>query len=399
MRNRRDFLKASLVGSAALAINPYLTAAPIASQNMPKRFIFIRRSNGIKNTRYTLPNLPANLLEKNKKLEPFEVALDKYELPDMLKGLNEYKEHMTIIQGMTNNMAGLGHGTSQGIMGLFKAQKGALSALVRTSIDYELAKLSPSPLGHVELSFAKSRRGIVSGYSVPSPNTKNFAYADAITAYNNLFKCVLNPKLLQSENGKLDHLTDQIARQTSGMKANIKGGHDKYIMAMKALTDRNANLTKMASEIAKKLPNREKIYKLGHPDNSIFQRQDAMTDVLISAMTSRMTNVVTYTIDDLDTIHTNLPGISASIHLHGVGHNKTYSGVTAREIRTMILDQHYKQVKKIVESLKAEPEGNGNMFDNTMIMYFPEAGEKHHGQGHPPFFVLSGKNCNLNMAG
>lgn len=40
------------------------------------------------------------------------------------------------------------------------------------------------------------------------------------------------------------------------------------------------------------------------------------------------------------------------------------------------------------------------MFDNTMIMYFPENGETHHGIGlESPFLIMAGNNFNLNMSG
>jgi hypothetical protein len=69
-------------------------------------------------------------------------------------------------------------------------------------------------------------------------------------------------------------------------------------------------------------------------------------------------------------------------------------------VRELVRRQHMKQIKTIIDSLKAQPEGNGSMFDNTMIMYFPEAGDGHHGKGmKPPMFVMSGKNCNLDIRG
>ena len=41
-----------------------------------------------------------------------------------------------------------------------------------------------------------------------------------------------------------------------------------------------------------------------------------------------------------------------------------------------------------------------NMPVNTMIMYFPENGETHHGIGtESPFVIMSGKNCALDIAG
>lgn len=58
------------------------------------------------------------------------------------------------------------------------------------------------------------------------------------------------------------------------------------------------------------------------------------------------------------------------------------------------------QVATIVERLKAVPEGGGNMFDNTLVMYFPENGEGHHSHGtEAPFVILAGNNCRLNIAG
>ena len=54
----------------------------------------------------------------------------------------------------------------------FKSNRNTLSSIKRTTIDFELAKLFPSPFGHVELSFADGRTGIVSGYSAPAPQTR-----------------------------------------------------------------------------------------------------------------------------------------------------------------------------------------------------------------------------------
>ena len=40
------------------------------------------------------------------------------------------------------------------------------------------------------------------------------------------------------------------------------------------------------------------------------------------------------------------------------------------------------------------------MFDNTIIMYFPENGETHHGVGkESPFLIMAGNKCNVNMSG
>ena len=57
-------------------------------------------------------------------------------------------------------------------------------------------------------------------------------------------------------------------------------------------------------------------------------------------------------------------------------------------------------VNTIVSRLKNVSEEGGSMFDNTMLLYFPDNGETHHSHGTEwPFIVLAGKNCKLDISG
>jgi hypothetical protein len=126
-----------------------------------------------------------------------------------------------------------------------------------------------------------------------------------------------------------------------------------------------------------------------------------MTDILIAALVTGLTNVVTYTIDDLNTPIRGLPGnASDAISIHPLGHGGGYGGNSADKVRENIRIIQISQIVKIVERLKATPEGKGTLFDNTMIMYFPEGGETHHGWGfEAPFVILAGDKIKLNMSG
>jgi hypothetical protein len=126
-----------------------------------------------------------------------------------------------------------------------------------------------------------------------------------------------------------------------------------------------------------------------------------MTDILTAALITGLTNVVTYTIDELSTPIKGIKGNEGDhISIHELGHNGGYSGVPADQIREKIRVGHMEQVNAIIEKLKATPEGNGTMFDNTVVMYFPENGEGHHSHGtEAPFIILSGEKSNLDMAG
>jgi hypothetical protein len=400
MTTRRDFLKSSALGACALAMPAALLAEP-ARGNLPKRFIFIRKSSGIRPAEITLPDFSEKDKALDEKKEPLEVDLDKHELPKWLRGLDAHKEHMTILQGLSAKMSENVHWSFSSVMGCFKSNRNTLSAIKRTTIDFELAKLFPSPFGHVELSFAGGRTGIVDGYSAPAPQTRNYCYADPDTARSELFKSVLNPEAVNSDNDMLSFLQSKEGLKTSGVRGNERKRQEKHIQSIESIRERNEKLIKISGSLAKHLPELEPIHANGGPNASTPEKQAAMTDVLIAALKADLTNVVTYTIDDLGTPITGLPGNETDrVGIHPLGHDEAFGGVPAWKTREQIRISHVNQIKTIIEKLKQVPEGKGTMFDNTMVMYFPENGETHHGVGsEAPFLIMAGSGCNLDMSG
>lgn len=403
---RRQFMQATAIGAGALVMPMSLDSAAAeivakAGEMGPRRFVFIRKSSGIRPLETALTSFSEKQKAMDTKKEPLEVDLDKHELPVWLRGLDEYKEHMTILHGLSAKMSENVHWSFSSVMGCFKSQRNTLSAIKRTTIDYELAKLFPSPFGHVELSFAQDRRGIVDGYSAPAPHTRNYCYADPETARNELFKSVLNPDAVNSDNDMLNFLQSREGQELAGIKGHERSRQESHINSIGAIRERNQKLVEMADELAKHVPDLDPIHLDGGPKATTPQKQAAMTDMLVAALKSGLTNVVTYTIDDLGTPVTGLPGNETDrIGIHPLGHDEAFGGVPAWKTREQIRISHANQVKTIVEKLKAVPEGDGTMFDNTMVMYFPENGETHHGVGkESPFLVMSGKNCKLNIAG
>jgi hypothetical protein len=400
MTTRRDFLKSSALGTGALAMPAGLFAEPNLA-NVPKRFIFIRKSSGIRPDEIALPDFSDKDKALDEKKEPLEVDLDKHELPKWLRGLDAHKEHMTILQGLSAKMSENVHWSFSSVMGCFKSNRNTLSAIKRATIDFEIAKLFPSPFGHVELSFAGGRTGIVDGYSAPAPQTRNYCYADPDTARSELFKSVLNPEAVNSDNDMLSFLQSREGLKTSGARGNERKRQEKHIQSIEAIRERNEKLIKVSGSLAKHLPELAPVHANGGPNASTPEKQAAMTDVLIAALKANLTNVVTYTIDDLGTPITGLPGNETDrVGIHPLGHDEAFGGVPAWKTREQIRISHMNQINTIIEKLKQVPEGKGTMFDNTMIMYFPENGETHHGVGsEAPFLIMAGANCNLNMSG
>ena len=151
--NRRAFLSTSALGAGSLAVSPsfnHLFGSTKRSEH-PRRFIFIRKSNGNVPQQFSLPSFSDQETEKDKKKEAFEADLNKHELPVWLRALEDHKSNMTILHGVSMTVSGGGHYSFSGCMGAYKAGRNVISGIKRTTVDFELAKLVPSPFSHVEL--------------------------------------------------------------------------------------------------------------------------------------------------------------------------------------------------------------------------------------------------------
>ncbi len=405
--DRREFFRRTATGTAALALTPsfsHLLAEPgqgdAQADVPPHRFVFIRKSNGNLPSQFSLPTFSDVEKQKDQRKEAFEVDLDHHELPAWLDALSDHKENMTILHGISMAVSGGGHYSFSGCMGAYKAGRNTISGIKRTTVDFELAKLFPSPFGHVEVSLASGsgtvvfRSGIVSGFSAPAKNQRNFCYADPQTAYDELFKSVTNSGAVESENTLLDHLHGQEKKRLPGLDGEERKKISDHVESIRSIRTRNENVASLAKVISKNLPKIDPIHANGGPNASLLEKQDAFTDVLLSALISGLTNVVTYTIDDLGTPITTLPGNKGRVDLHRLGHSRDL------KLRNIVKASHMAQVAKMVTKLKSVPEGDGTMFDNSTIIYFPETGAGHHGPDtEAPMVVLTGKNSKLDLAG
>ncbi len=408
--NRREFFKTTALGTTGLAVTPsfsHLMAAPASavaqtSGGFPHRFIFIRKSNGNLPEQFNLPSFTAEQQKMHTEKKAFDVDLDKHEMPEWLRCLENHKENMTILNGISMCVSGGGHYSFSGCMGAYKAGRDVLSNIKWATVDFELAKLFPSPFGHVEMSLAtphgrEFRTGIVSGYSAPGAQQRNYCYADPMTAYNELFKSVTNKDAMESDNSLLEYLRCEESLRLKNLDGEERIKIDNQVRALEATRERNQKVATLGDTIKKHLPKLDAIHENGGPDATLPEKQAAFTDVIIAALASGLTNVITYTIDDLGTDITTLPENEAKTSIHGIGHS---AGPESLANRAMVKIHHMKQIETMVTKLKAIPEGNGTMFDNTTIIYLPETGAGHHSPDtEAPMIVMSGRNSKLDLAG
>ena len=405
--NRRELLKKTAMGTAGLAISPsfdHLMAAPTgASADGPHRFVFIRKSNGNLPQQFGLPSFSSKDLKRHNEKQAFELDLSKHELPEWLNGLADHKDNMTILHGISMTVSGGGHYSYSGCMGAYKAGRDILSNIKWATVDFELAKLFPSPFGHVEMSLAvphgrDHRTGIVSGYSAPAAKQRNYCYADPMTAHNELFKSVTNTDEAVSDNALLDYLYEKENRKLKKLDGDERLKISNQVDSLQSIRDRKTKVNSLTDKIEKYLPEIDLVHANGGEDATLPEKQAAFTDVIVGALSSGLTNVVTYTIDDLGTDITSLPENKQKTSIHQIGHGGQIAG--ASNMRNAIKTHHMKQITTLVTKLKEIPEGNGTMFDNSTIVYMPETGAGHHGPDtEAPMVIMSGKNSKIDIAG
>ena len=372
------------------------------------RFIFMHRGNGL----FPKVVVPPSFSEEEMKLEnakkAFEVDLDGHELPDWMSPLQAHKDHLTILQGLSGKMCTTGHHSWCSSLGVYKANERP-GSIKWATVDFELAKLFPSPMEHIELACFPtgggnargSLDGIAKGFSARGPQQPNYAFGSPKIAVDEIFKSVAS-----SEDGRVRYELErkllefaaggqtELASHLSGIERQKVGN---YAGSIEDIRERNRKIDQMADAVRLHAPKLDAKYLA--EDLNTLDRQVGHTEVLLSSLISGLTNVVAFTVDELGHDYTGIPGLEGEkVNMHDVGHGKVIAGVNAEEVRKRSEHHHMKLMDMIVSRLKSVPEGDGTMFDNTMVFYFPDSGETHHSQGTEfPFVILAGDNARLNL--
>ncbi len=411
MLDRRRFLGTS-ASAGGLVLAPWmhnLMGAPEAGKP-PMRFIFMHKGNGLLPHTLVPPSLSPADADKEKAKEAFSVDLARHELPDWMKPVLAHKGSLAILQGLSGMMCSTGHHTWQSSLGVYKANE-KLTSIKWATVDFELARMFPSPLGHIELACFPTGggnargniNGVETGFSARGPQQPNLAYGSPKVALRELFKQVSNNKADQVEYNLERKVLEFTAGKQSGVAGSLNGAERtkvaNYADSIEDVRNRNARLEKMSDVIRKHLPTLEPKYLAD--DVTTVDRQRGHVEILLSTLISGMTNVVTFTVDELGTPYTGLNRLEKeTVNLHDVGHGKGLGELKADEIRSEVRHQHMTLIDTIIKRLKSVPEADGTMFDNTTLLYFPDNGETHHSKGTEwPFLVFTGRNTKLNVAG
>ena len=405
---RRHFLKGISLGSGSIALSSILHrlacgANGVDSQQLPKRFVFVMKSSGIIPDRI----VPKSLAEKSNDTSVMvNESLQQHTLPPEMAPLEAFKDQLAIVQGLSGKMCKGGHSSWFGALGVYKTGGEHNSgSILRATVDAELAKLFPSPFNHVGLALrgkvmGKETEGTLypgitavgAGRELPFQASPDIAYEQLFgSAISNNNKAKLRYQLKSS---LLDFMVDDIKNLNRVLPSTEREKLGHYLSAFEELKERRAKLAGMTDQIRKHAPPFSDQFVSDKPTI----RQQAHFDLMAAALISGITNVVTMRLDNISTNYGDL-GLSEK-NVHGIGHGESCNGKSPAEARDIIRLHHMKLLADLAGKLKKIPEGNGNMLDNTLIIYMSDSGNEHHGNlDEWPYVILGGGGGTLNLAG
>ena len=402
MNNRRQFLK----GAGATLLAPFISQLELQaagkSELLPKRFLIFMKSSGI----YTESVIPKQFKDKSR--DQFsKTALSKLDLPKSLLPLQAFKNKMSIIQGLSGKMCAGGHSSWYGALGGYRVSgthtPGAKP--LWASVDTRLGRLFPAPFNNIGLAVAgkalgdKTTEGTVyPGLSAVDTGIELPYQASPSMAYEQLFGSAVsgsgNAKTRRAVNNNiLDFMVKDIRYMERNLPGSEKEKLGRYLNAFEELQTRNEKLVKMKKQIAAGVPELTDRYK----SQKFLTRQECHSELAATALITGVTNVAVVRLDNLAM---NYSGIGVNKNVHGIGHDEDIDGMTPDQAREKIQQHHAKLLASMAKKLQDIPEGNGNMLDNTMILYISDAGEKHHSSlGDWPMITIGGCGGKLNIPG
>jgi hypothetical protein len=406
--SRRGFLKNVTLGSGAMVLSPMLRQLALSADGaprakMPKRFVFVVKASGLIPERWEPASLKAKLADKSQSVN---VPLVGHKLPEELAPLEPFKDQMAIVQGLSGKMCKGGHSSWFGAMGVYKTGGEHNSGVIlRATADAEIAKLHPSPFNHIGLALrgkvmGKETEGtLYPGLTAAGPGRELPFQASPDIAYQQLFGSAvagddIAKKRYKMKASLLDFMVDDIRKLNKTLPGSEREKMGHYLHAFEELQIRREKLADMGDRIKKASPKFGPQFSSKRPT----ERQQAHFDLIAAALISGITNVVTMRMDNISTNYGDL-GLSDK-NVHGIGHGEICNGKTPAQSRDIIRTHHMKLIADLAGKLKAIPEGDGTMLDNTAIVYFSDSGNEHHGNLNEwPYVVVGGCGGNLKIPG
>lgn len=387
---RRHWMKGLSLGASSVLLSPFVNrlAAEDSVAGPPKRFVFIMEGNGFNPLQAQPKTIPRkkNAQSRNASPKLEDIRLDEHELSDAMQPLSEFKNRLTVIQGLSSRICGGGHSNNFGALGVYSSKAGAFGE----TIDMRLAKALPSIFPQIGLGISnRPEDSIIYNTSAIAPGKKVPTQCRPNLAFEQLFGSVAQgnaAKTFSAKSNLLDFMVDDVKRVKRTLGPSVDEKLNEYLGAFESMRDRQSRLVSNKARLAKNAPQTDDKYF----SDVETDRLEAHFEIGAAALISGLTNVLTIASGCGDPYFgVKFTGLGINFGKHGIGHGGSYNGMSSQELSSKIRHFHFELMAKLARQLQSVPEGDGTMLDNTVIVYLSDAAEAHHSRCWEwPFVVL-----------
>lgn len=389
--SRRDILKtfSATMGGALMApvVRQLHAHAAGDETKLPKRFVFVIRANGLRPWGIVPEGLEKIGEDRHRQDRFAEFSLAGRKLHSSFASLEPLKDYVTIVNGLSGRAAAVSdpHGANFGTLGVYRSMNGAPPAA--KTIDAALASAMPSVFTHLGFKMGTASDLIAHpAVSAAGRGRRLPFYCSPMLAYKELFGSLAKNEALQAgsqlDRELLDFMVDDVKRVKQKLAAPEKEKLDHYLKGFESLRDRQVKLATLDDNVRVHIPSITDKYS--SPVET--HRLEAHFDLAAAALIAGLTNVVTFDADDLDGHYSGL-GLGEK-SLHGIGHladdfkvgrdSNFADGTDGVGARNIVRKFQIDLIAGLAQKLKAVPEGNGTMLDNTLIVLLSDSGQQHH---------------------
>ena len=397
--NRRQMLKGLSLGAGSMLLSPMIqrVMANAEGKQRPPRFVFVLQSNGFDAVQACPESIPFQKYADREKFESIDLA--KHKLPKGLAALEPLKSKTTIVQGLSGRCTGGGHSTWGGSLGQYRISGANLSPQ-NITIDYQLGQAVPGILPWIGVGMASGARDALMNITARAAHKTMPIILNPEKAYNSFFSVAAGgerEKNFHLKRNLLDYMVGDVKKTRKALGALAGEELDAYLSAYDQLAARQYQLLANKEVLKKSAPKLDDRFT----STVATKRLEAQFELAGSALIGGLSNVATLTCAATEINAQPYLGIGVDISNHGYGHmggnKRDAKGIPYYEKTRGWL---FSLIAKLAQRLEKTPEGDGNMLDNTIIVYMSDAPDTHHSTGYEwPLAIVGNLKGKMNLGG
>ena len=397
--NRRQMLKGLSLGAGAMLRSPKIqrVMANAEGKQRPPRFVFVLQSNGFDAVQACPESIPFQKYADREKFE--SIDLTQHKLPKGLAALEPLKSKTTIVQGLSGRCTGGGHSTWGGSLGQYRISGANLSPQ-NITIDYQLGQAIPGILPLIGVGMASGARDALMNITARAAHKTMPIILNPEKAYNSFFSVAAGgerEKNFHLKRNLLDYMVGDVKKTRKALGSLGGEELDAYLSAYDQLAARQYQLLANKEVLKKSAPKLDDRFT----STVATKRLEAQFELAGAALIGGLSNVATLTCAATEINAQPYLGIGVDVSNHGYGHmggnKRDAKGIPYYEKTRGGL---FSLIAKLAQRLEKTPEGDGNMLDNTIIVYMSDAPDTHHSTGYEwPLAIVGNLKGKMNLGG